>query len=43
MTKSLFIIVRVDTELKKKVEQKAKKGRQTMSDFVRKIIEDATV
>ena len=41
--KNSFIIVRVDTELRKKVDQKAKKNRQTLSDYVRKVIEDAVI
>lgn len=42
-TKTSFIIVRVDADFRKKVESKAKKGRQTISDYVRKVIEDAIV
>lgn len=41
--KNSFIIVRVGVDLKKKVEQKAKKGRQTISDYIRKVIEDAVI
>ena len=40
MTKSVFIILRVDPEFKKKVLQKSGKMKVSVSELVRSLIED---